>query len=245
MTASENLVSVVIPVFNGIRFLADAIESVVSQSYRPFEIIVVDDGSGDGSGAVAASVAGVRCLRQDNAGPAAARNAGMAVASGEFFAFLDADDLMTPNRLDIQVGYLEDHPEVGCVLGRQELLLEPGAKPPEWVTTPPAWAQGDPMFSRRTQIPPMSMVGRRAAFDLVGGFDARLRLSEDADWILRAQETGTVIAILEEVVLIRRLHGNNLTYDTAAANRAMFATIKARLDRRRAAHRGGAPRENG
>ena len=233
-----------IPVFNGVRFLAAAIESVAAQGYRPLEIIVVDDGSTDGSGSVAAGLAGVRCLRQENAGPAAARNAGMAVASGEFFAFLDADDLMTPDRLDLQVGYLQDHPEVGCVLGRQELLLEPGVEPPNWVTTPPAWAQGDPLFSRRVEIPPMSMTGRRAAFDRVGGFDPGFRLSEDLDWILRARDSGTAIAILEDVVLIRRLHGSNLTYDTAAANRAMFATVKARLDRRRAGHQGSVSSEN-
>ena len=224
----------VIPVFNGARFLAEAVHSVNAQGYRPLEVIVVDDGSTDGSGAVAAGLAGVRCLRQENAGPAAARNAGVAVASGEFVAFLDADDLMTPDRLDLQVGHLQEHPEVGCVLGRQELLVEPGVEPPDWVTRPPAWARGDPLFSRRVTIPPMSMVVRRAVFDRVGGFDPQFRLGEDTDWILRARESGTQVAILDDVVLIRRLHGTNLTYDTAGRDRALFANVKARLDRKRA-----------
>jgi glycosyltransferase involved in cell wall biosynthesis len=245
MTVSEGLVSVVIPVFNGARFLAAAIESVLTQGYRPFEIIVVDDGSTDGSGEVAQRFPGICCLRQENAGPAAARNAGMAVASGEFFAFLDADDLMAPGRLDVQVGYLRGHPEVGCVLGRQELLVEPGVQVPEGMIAPSALARGDPLFSRRVQIPAMSMVARRLVFDQVGGFDPRFRLGEDLDWINRAQEAGTAIAILEDIVLVRRLHGNNLTYDTAGMNRVIFTTAKARLDRRRAAHQQDTPTDVG
>ena len=228
------LVSVVIPVFNGVRFLAAAIESVAAQGYRPLEIIVVDDGSTDGSGSVAAGLAGVRCLRQENAGPAAARNAGMAVASGEFFAFLDADDLMTPNRLDLQVGYLQDHPEVGCVLGRQELLLEPGVEPPKWATGAAASTEGPAELFGGGEVVAISTVARRTAFDRIGGFDPAFRVGEDIDWLFRLREACIALTVVDDIVTIRRLHGDNVTQDTAALLRARNAVLKARLDRRRA-----------
>jgi glycosyltransferase involved in cell wall biosynthesis len=231
-------VSVVIPVFNGARFLAEAVHSVNAQGYRPLEVIVVDDGSTDGSGAVAAGLAGVRCLRQENAGPAAARNAGVAVASGEFVAFLDADDLMTPDRLDLQVGHLQEHPEVGCVLGRQELLVEPGVEPPEWAIRAAASAEGETELFGTGQVHSITILARRAAFNRVGGFDPGFNRAgmggEDLDWLFRLREACVPITILDDIVLIRRLHGANLTQDPVAFNRGRFAVLKARLDRKRA-----------
>ena len=109
--------SVVIPVFNGERFLAEAIQSVLDQTYEPVEVIAVDDGSTDGSAAIARSFAGVQVIEQPNSGPAGARNAGIAAARGEFLAFVDADDIVPPDKLELQVTHLREHPEVGCVLG--------------------------------------------------------------------------------------------------------------------------------
>ncbi|MBI4573499.1 MAG: glycosyltransferase family 2 protein, partial [candidate division NC10 bacterium] len=106
------LVSVILPVYNGERFLAAAIASILAQDYQPIEVIVVDDGSTDGTAAIARSFQGVRYLYQPNQGPAFARNAGIAVARGAFIAFLDADDLMVPTRLSVQAGYLLAHPEI-------------------------------------------------------------------------------------------------------------------------------------
>ena len=119
-----------IPVFNGERFLAAAIQSVLDQSYRPFELIVVDDGSTDSSAALARSFAGARVIEQEHAGPGAARNRGVAASSGEFLAFLDAHDELPADKLERQIGYLREHPEVGRALGRQQLLVEPQVRPP-------------------------------------------------------------------------------------------------------------------
>jgi len=128
---------------------------------------------------------------------------------------------------------LRAHPDVGCVLGRQELLLEPGVDPPDWVTAPPILAYGESEPGRFDQVPPMSMVVRRSVFDEVGPFDTRFTLSEDVDWILRLREKGIGLELLEDVVLIRRLHGRNLTYDSPGLQAAMFAVLRARIDRRR------------
>jgi glycosyltransferase involved in cell wall biosynthesis len=231
---SGGLVSVVIPVHNGAAFLREAVESALTQDGYETEVVVVDDGSTDQSREVAAAIPGVRCLAVSHGGPSSARNAGVEASSGEFLAFLDADDLWPPGKLSIQVSYLRSHPDVGCVLGRQELLIEPGVALPDWVTAPPMLAYGETHPGPTDQLPPMSMVVPRRVFDEVGPFDTRFTLGEDVDWILRLLERGIRIEQLEDVVLIRRLHGSNLTYDTAGLRRSMFEVLKARIDRRRA-----------
>src|SRR5213078_156464 len=113
MTDEQPLVSVIIPVYNGARYLRAALESVFAQTYRPIEVIVVDDGSGDDSGVIAQSFPDVHFIHQENQGVAAARNHGFDAARGEFIAFLDQDDLWTPEKLKVQVNYLLNHPDVG------------------------------------------------------------------------------------------------------------------------------------
>ena len=226
---SSGLVSVIIPVYNGARWLGPTIESVLAQDHEPVEIIVIDDGSTDASAEVARSYAGVRCLVQPNRGPAAARNAGMRIACGQYLAFLDADDLMPPTKLSLQVGYLETHPEVAATMGRQQLLLEEGVIPPAWAAT----------RTIGTDVPdsegqPFTIVMRRQVLDAVGPMDERLRFGEDTDWILRIGESGVGLAVLDEIVLVRRLHGANMTYDAAGLDRAIPAVLKLRLDRKRA-----------
>ena len=105
------LVSCVIPVYNGARYLAESIESVLAQEYRPLEVIVVDDGSTDGTGAVLDAFGDrIRSFRQENGGPSVARNRGMEMSRGEFIAFLDADDLWVPDKLRLQLDAMEARP---------------------------------------------------------------------------------------------------------------------------------------
>src|SRR3982751_2380169 len=103
------LVSVIIPVHNGAKYLRAALESVLAQTYSPFEVIVVDDGSVDDSGVIAQSFNDVRYIHQANQGVAAARNHGIEAARGDFFAFLDQDDLWTPEKLTFEVDHLLSH----------------------------------------------------------------------------------------------------------------------------------------
>jgi len=218
------LVSVIVPVHDGERFLAPALRSVFEQTYRPIEVIVVDDGSTDGSAEVASSFP-VRYLHQENRGPGAARNAGIQASRGELVAFVDADDVMLPHKLETQAGFLLDHPEVDCVMARQRIVIEDGVDPPEWVRS--QRATGD------DGVQPLSAVIRRGALDQVGGFDPRLRVSEDLDLLFRLRQEGLVIETLPQIVMVRRVHGANLTYRTTDLRSALLRSVADRVAARR------------
>lgn len=231
------LVSVVVPAFNSERFLGEALKSISAQTYAPVETIVVDDGSGDGTAEVARAHAGVTVIEQENSGPSAARNRGFAACNGTFVAFHDSDDLMTPDKLAVQVGHLLENPAVGCVLAEQELIVEEGAELPFWVegtkvetVMPPR----PPELEDEPMVHPMTMVVRREAFELVGDFDESMRAAEDFDWMLRAVEEEVEIARLSEVLLRRRVHPDSLTQNAAASRAGLFRAFKARIERRRA-----------
>lgn len=231
------LASVVIPAYEAERFIGGAIESVLAQTYEPVEPIVVVDGSADRTAAVARSYPGVTVLEQENAGPSAARNRGFAASKGKLVAFHDADDTMTADKLEVQIGHLLANPGVGCVLAEQEIDVEPGAELPFWVegsevetVMPPR----PPEMADEPFVHPMTMVIRREVFDLVGPFDESMRAAEDFDWMLRAVEEGVEIARLSEVLLHRRIHPASLTQDAAASRAGLFRAFKARIERHRA-----------
>jgi glycosyltransferase involved in cell wall biosynthesis len=231
------LVSVVIPAHNAESYLGEAIESVLAQTYAPLETIVVDDGSSDGTAAVAAAFVDVELISQANGGPSAARNRGFAAAAGELVAFHDSDDLMTPDKLEVQIGHLLANPEAGCVLAEQELLIEEGAELPFWVEgskVPTIMPPRPPELADEPLVHPMTMVLRRETFERVGGFDESMRAAEDFDWMLRAAEEGIEIARLPHVLLRRRVHPGSLTQDAAASRAGLFRAFKARIERHRA-----------
>src|SRR5262249_23296673 len=126
---SAPLVSVIVPVYNGEKYLRFALESVVGQKHRPLEIIVVDDGSTDSSAAIAKGFTEVRYLHQANAGVASARNTGLKAATGAFIAFLDQDDLWLPGKLDRQASFLHENAQAMYVLCGMENFGEPGETP--------------------------------------------------------------------------------------------------------------------
>jgi glycosyltransferase involved in cell wall biosynthesis len=220
-------ISVVVPVFQGERFLAAALDSIHRQSLPADEVVVVDDGSTDRSAAIAIEMAerwpALRVLRRENGGPSVATNHGIGATTGEFLTFLDADDLMVETRLEQQARHLGDHPGTDLVIGREEVLVEEGAVAPAWIR---AADDGTP----RPYM--MSMMVRRAAFDRVGGFDPSLRASQDLDWMVRARAAGLRMDILDAVLIRRRMHGDNLVYGTAAIRQGMLRALRGRLDRR-------------
>lgn len=231
------LVSVVIPAYNAERFLDEAIESVLAQTYAPVETIVVDDGSSDRTAAAARAHDGVVVIEQENAGPAAARNAGFAACNGDFVAFHDADDAMTPDKLAIQMEALLADDGVELVFGEQEIVVEPGAELPFWhegSETGVAMPTRPPELADEPLIHPMTMAMRREVFELVGEFDPAMQPAEDLDWVFRAAEAEVEILRMPAVVLKRRVHSDSLTQDLAASRRALFRAFKARIERHRA-----------
>jgi glycosyltransferase involved in cell wall biosynthesis len=221
----NQLVSVIIPVYNGEAFLAEAIESVIAQTYQPIEIVVVDDGSTDESAEVAQAYKEVQYIYQENSGVAAARNTGLSATKGSIMAFQDADDVWVKDKLKIQVQYLLDHPEVditipniknflegeiSCSAETRQNLLEPG------------------------QIPLGSIVAHKKVFDQIGGFDIRYECGSDFEWHVRARNLGVTMKILPDVLLHRRIHASNISFKSPAANEAIRLKIfKESMMRRR------------
>lgn len=203
MTVENNpLVSAIIPVYNGRRFLAETIQSVLAQTYQPVEVVAVDDGSTDGSAAIVESFSSVTCIRQRNQGVAAARNRGVKATQGELLAFLDQDDLWVEEKLEKQVAYLQRHPGVGYVLSQVQFFLEPGMEKPTWVRDGllekprPGYNLGNLLIWRRV-------------FERLGDFDTHYVAASDHDWFIRAKDAGIPMVRLPEVMLLKRTHDRN------------------------------------
>jgi len=219
-------VSVIIPVHDGAKYLPAAIRSALDQSHPPLEVIVVDDGSGDGSADVARSFAGVRVIEQENRGCAQARNRGIEVARGELLAFLDADDVWAPGKLELQGALMTSQPELGYTLTHQRITVEPGLPKPAWLR---------PELLERPSVGylPSTLVARRWVFDRVGGFDPSYRLSSDVEWFTRAKDAGIAMQILPDVLVTRLAHGGNLSAEVPASTRALLRVFKTSIDRQR------------
>ena len=206
-------VSGVVPVHNGERFLAEALESMLGQSLPLLEVIVIDDGSTDGTAEVAASFGDrVRYVHQDNAGPSIARNAGIAIAQGALITFLDADDIWHREKVASQVARFEERPELDyCVTAIQNFWMDEVAEEGERFASHP---RGKPMPGYITQ----TLMVRRRAFDAIGVFDTRLKHVDAADWFLRAREHGAIEEYLPEVLTYRRMHRRNRSREKATTS---------------------------
>lgn len=209
MTVAGPSASCVIPVHDGVRWVAAAIRSVLAQTAPPQEIIVVDDGSTDGAAReIEAFGPQVIALRQDHEGVAAARNHGVSRATGDLLCFLDADDLWHPDRLRLQMALLADHPEVELCDAHSRYIWAEDLTLGERVADPrygqPFWRRTDPGHIGTWLV-------RREAFARVGGFDDSLQYSEDTDWLLRYRDGGGATVTHPEVLSFRRLHRGNMT----------------------------------
>jgi glycosyltransferase involved in cell wall biosynthesis len=214
-------ISVIIPVYNCERYLAEAIESVLEQTYPPSELIVVDDGSTDGTAAVAARYTRfVRYSYQPNAGVAEALNKGITMSSGSFLSFLDADDIWMQDKLKHQMSAM-DAPVLDMVFGQIEQFYSPELN-----------KQGGPAgvmpgYSKGT------LLIRRRSFSLVGTFSKGFQLGDFIEWYLRATELGLKSLMLPEVVMRRRIHADNMGIRQRGQRADYLRILKASLDRRR------------
>jgi glycosyltransferase involved in cell wall biosynthesis len=180
------LVSVVIPCYKQAQFLPEAIESVLSQTYREMEVVVVDDGSPDGTAEVVARYASVRCVRQQNQGQAGARNAGFHATSGEYVVFLDADDRLTPTAVEAHLCCFAEHPEAGFVVGDIDHMALDGsyAGSPRW---PMLEANHYEELLKVNHVAnTIAVMFRRSVIERVGGFKSSCVPAEDYELLLHA-----------------------------------------------------------
>src|ERR1700761_935396 len=207
-------VSVVMPVYNAERFLREAVESILAQSFEEFELIAIDDGSTDGSAEVLDSYARgdarLRVMRREHAGLPATLNAGCALAQGKYIARMDADDIALPARFERQIEFLETHPRV-AVLGTQlEQILEDGAH--LGVSNHPLeHAEITANMQKFCCIHHPTVMMRATALRTLGGYREAFHGAEDHDLWLRAAEQFE-LANLPEILLRYRLHTQSLSF---------------------------------
>ena len=223
------LITSIVPVFNGERYLGEALDSIVAQSYRPLEIIVADDGSTDRSAKIAAAYGKqVRYLYQHNAGTASACNLGLTAARGDFIAFLAADDLWHRDKLMLQMKHFAARPGLDYCVTHVQNFWAPDVK-----------EEAGRFYHHRIAKPipgcvPQTLLARRVAFETVGHFNIALKHADAAEWFLRASECRAIGELMPDVLVYRRIHQTNQSRVMAAASRDEFLELlKTVVDRRR------------
>lgn len=202
-------VTFVVPVHDGARYLGECLTSILAQTVVPFEVVVVDDGSVDGSGDIARAFdPPVRCVRQQHRGAASARNRGVIEAQGDLIAFLDADDLVVPLKLERQLERFLADPALDLCDAYSRNFWTPEIAPEARNVVPrESFTHGE--------VPKPGLIItwllRRTLFERLGGFDEGLTIGEDAEWRDRVDATGIVTETLDEVLAMRRLHADNMT----------------------------------
>ncbi len=217
--------SVIIPVYNAERHIAEAIESVLSQQYPSLEILAVDDGSTDSSAKILQSFPEVSYYYQTNGGPAAARNHGLKLAKGEFILFLDADDLFPAGKIRQQLAYFEQNPRLEMVMGKSQFFFEDGSSKTVF------------RFPDETYQVVSVLLGsglyRKSIFGKAGLFDEGLHFSEDFDWFNRVREQEIPFLVTDDITLFYRRHDENMTHEMDMVKLKTIEMIKRSLDRRR------------
>jgi len=221
------LISVIIPVYNCEKYLAEAITSVLSQTYQNTEVLIVDDGSTDNSQNVGKRFARqgqVKYLYQANQGIGAARNRALSVAKGEFFALLDADDVWLEDKLTWQMKEFERNPELDMIFGFVQQFFSPELH-----------RQTDKEIEKpMAGYFPGTLVIKKESFLKVGHFATDWTVGEFVEWFLRAQEVGLKSLLLRQVVMKRRIHTTNIGKREAGSRGDYVRILKQALDRRRA-----------
>lgn len=220
------LVSVVIPLYNGEKYLAEAIESVLAQTYSSIELIVVDDGSTDGSADIVKGYTSVHYYFQPNQGLGAARNRGIDLAQGRFLAFLDADDIWDKDKLMCQMKAFDNTHGLDMVFGHVIQFISPELDENKKSST-----------NYSGEIIPGYIAGtlliKRESFFRIGYFATHWRVGEFIDWYTKAIEKGLNSFTIPEVVMRRRIHADNMGIREYDSRGDYVRILKASLDRRR------------
>jgi glycosyltransferase involved in cell wall biosynthesis len=225
--AENPLVSAVIPVYNNELFVAEAIESVLAQTYSPVECLVIDDGSTDRSSEIAASYgSSVTVIRKENGGVGRARNLGAERARGKYVAFLDADDVWLPEKLERQMALFEADPGLGfayCALTitdeRLNVIREQGAPPPARAIEMAVLLESPPMALAQSGVIPLEV------FRAVGGFRGSMPGAEDTDLACRIAASHPIAAVDAPLVLYRQ-HPGQMHRNLEPMERAILTVFK-------------------
>ena len=219
------LVSVVIPCYNQAHYLGEAIASALGQGHTAIEVIVVDDGSTDGTGEVAGGYRQVRCVRQANRGLAAARNRGLEESRGEYVVFLDADDRLAEGAIEAGVCSLESHPDCAFVSGHYSLIDAEGLPMPH-LASPCAEEDHYMALLRGNYIGmPATVMYRRSVLEAVKGFDISRRACEDYELYLRIARRFQ-IRCHHRLVAEYRQHGGNMSRNYALMIRSSLSVLR-------------------
>lgn len=223
---NKPLVSVILIVKNGERYLASAINSVLNCNYQPLEIVVVDGHSTDSTAEIAKSFTEVRYMLQTNQGIANAYNLGIDTAEGELIAFISHDDLWAPNKLQLQVEYLIAHPEIEYIVTKFQYFLAEGCSLPAGFKKE---LLGQDHIGRIME----TLVARKTVFEKVGKFNPDYKLAEDVDWYARAKDQNIPMAVIPEVLLYKRVHNSNSSSDAEVSNQALLKLLRQSINRQR------------
>ncbi len=227
---NEPLISTIIPVFNGARYISRAIESILEQGHPKIEIVVVDDGSTDNTAAVVKQFGAPVCyFYQENAGIAATMNHGVRRTKGDLFSFLDSDDYWLPGKISKQLEVLRQHPEIDMVFGHVKQFYSPELSKEyrDKYACPESPSPGHNSGS---------MLIRKASFFNVGFFDEKFATGSFNDWYMRAGAAGLQSMMLPDVFYMRRIHDANHGIVRRDKSLDYVRVLKAHLDRQR---RGG------
>jgi len=218
-------VSYIMPVYNGEQYIAEAIDSLLAQTLPPIQIIIIDDGSTDGTAEIVARYGDrITSIHQTNAGQSAARNHGVRLAKTPFVAFLDADDLAHPQKLQCQLQRFNERPNLQLCDGYIRNFWSPELTPNQ--------RSNDLQYLKPYPGSIITWLARRELFDTVGEFKQEMSFGEDTDWYLRVKDSGATVETLPDVLASRRLHLNNITRrNPEKRNDALVELIKARRDR--------------
>ena len=205
-------ISVIIPTYNNVHYIKDAIESVYSQTYDSFEIIVIDDGSIDNTRFILEPYLNkIQYLYQEHTGVSAARNKGLSVSTGKYIVFLDSDDFFLPDKFIEQATFLDNHPEIGMMHSGWKIIDEKknllAIKEP-WNEAPKLdlenWLIWQPIFLG-------AMMFRRSWLEKAGEFDTTLNQAEDTDFLLQLSKVGCTAAWLKQPTVYYRQHQKGIT----------------------------------
>lgn len=222
----EPLVSVIIPTYNRLELLKETVESARNQLFREFEIIVVDDGSIDGTAEWLKARSDIRSLSQANAGIATSRNNGAAIARGRWLAFLDHDDLWDQEKLKDQMEFISENPDVALVAARHVRLGKRFR-----ASSHPKWIKGDLLVKAYSEsfIHTSSVMIRKDVFDKIGGFPPKYRFADEFDvWLTIARDFP--IAYYEKPLVFIRFYESNTSHNRIGVRTDTYDILQKHYD---------------